>query len=106
MKRPPALSLVAAVVCAALSIASSACGSKPSAGDCDKMVRHIVDLEAAEAGAGAVAADQKADLEQRKKSVFQSVGTTYCRDEMPVDQVRCALDAKTLADLSDKCDKS
>jgi hypothetical protein len=89
-----------------LLAALAGCGSTPSASDCDKLVRHIIDLEAAEGGAGAVPADQKAELEQRKKSVFQSVGTAYCRDEMSVGQVECALEAKSLTELSTKCEKS
>lgn len=102
VKRRSALSALA--LAAALLIAG--CRSKPSAGDCDNLVRHIIDLEAAEAGGAAVPADQKAELEQRKKSVFQAVGTTYCRDEMSVAQVKCALDAKNLTELSEKCEKS
>ena len=88
------------------ALALSGCGGKPSAGDCDKVVRHIIDLEAAEGGGGAVPADQKAELEQRKKSVFQSIGTTYCRDEMSVAQVKCALEARNLTELSQKCERS
>jgi len=85
---------------------AAGCAGKPSAADCDKVVRHIIDLEAAEAGGGAVPPEQRAELEQRKKSVFQSVGTTYCRDDMSVDQVKCALGAKTMTELSQKCDRS
>jgi len=106
-KRPSAASLASAALLAALSLAGApACGNKPSASDCDKVVRHLVDLEAAEAGGGSVPANQKAELEQRKRAVFQAVGTTYCTDEMSADQVKCALEAKTLAELSEKCDKS
>lgn len=104
-----ALSTACAALVAALSLAGApACGNKPSEGDCDKVVRHIIDLEATESGAAAAAASQKAEVEQRKKAVFNSLGTarTYCRDEMSMDQVRCALGAKTMAELSSKCEKS
>jgi hypothetical protein len=87
-------------------LASTACGGGPSTADCEKVVRHIVDLEAAEAGAAATQPAQKAELEQRKKAVFQSVGTRYCLDEMPVAQVECALKARTLAELATTCDKT
>jgi hypothetical protein len=92
-------------VLAALAV-SAGCGNKPSAADCDKAVRHIIDLEAAEGGGGAAPAAQKAELEQRKKSVFQAVGTGYCRDQMSVDQVKCALASKSLTELSANCDAS
>ena len=105
MKRT-ASSLLASALFAALALASSACGKKPSEEECDKLVHHIIDLEAAQAGGGAVPANQKADAEQRKTSVFKAVGTKYCRDEMPVEQVRCALEATNLAELSAKCEKS
>lgn len=95
------IACIASLVAAA---ALSACGGKPSASDCEKLVKHIIDLEAAEAGGGAVAPEQRADLEQRKKSVFQAVGTTYCRDEMSSSQVACGLEARTLAELSTKCE--
>lgn len=105
MKRSASSLLVSALV-SALALASSACSKKPSEEECEKVVRHIIELEAAEAGGNAVPADQKADAEQRKKSVFKAVGTKYCMDEMPVEQVRCALEAKNLAELSAKCEKS
>jgi hypothetical protein len=101
---PTAISRACAALAAALALAGSACGNAPSASDCDKAVRHIIDLEAAEAGAGALPPDQRAELDQRKQAVFKSVGTSYCRDEMSVEQVRCALEAKSLAELAEKCD--
>ena len=105
MKRS-ASSLLASALVSALALTSSACSKKPSEEECEKLVRHIIELEAAGAGGGAVAADQKADAEQRKKSVFKAVGTKYCVDDMPVEQVRCALEAKNLAELSTKCERS
>jgi hypothetical protein len=101
-----ASSLLASALVAALALTSLACSKKPSEEECEKLVRHIIELEAAEAGGGAVPADQRADAEQRKKSVFKAVGTKYCVDDMPVEQVHCALEAKNLAELSAKCEKS
>jgi hypothetical protein len=98
--------LTQSVSFALVAALAAGCGNKPSGSDCDKVVRHIIDLEAAEAGGAAVPADQKAELEQRKKSVFQSVGTDYCKNEMSMDQVKCALDSKSLTELSEKCDES
>jgi hypothetical protein len=100
-----ASSILAAALLAGLSL-TVGCGNKPSEEDCDKLVRHIIDLEAAEAGGGALPADQRGELEQRKKTVLKSVGTKYCRDDMPMEQVRCALEAKNLAELASKCDRS
>lgn len=98
--------LTLSVSFALVAALAAGCGSKPSDSDCDKLVRHLIDLETAEAGGAAVPADQKAELEQRKKSVFQSVGTGYCKKEMSMDQVKCALASKSLTELSEKCDQS
>lgn len=105
LERWTASSAARAVLLAACCLAGPlGCGGKPSASDCDKLVRHIIDLEAAEGGASGVPAAQRADLEQRKKSVFQAVGTSYCRDEMSASQVECGLAAKSLTELSTACE--
>ena len=94
----------AAALLAAFALAG--CGGGPSDSECEKVLKHVIELEAAEAGGGAVPADQRADLEQRKKSVFQAIGISYCRDEMTAAQVECALAARTLSELSAKCRQS
>jgi hypothetical protein len=101
------LRFASTAVCAALLAAlGSGCGGGPSDSECEKVVRHVIELEAAEAGGGAVPADQKPELEQRKKAVFQAIGITYCRDEMTSAQAECALSARTLSELSAKCRQS
>ena len=94
--------------CAALLLAlsASACSEKPSKSDCEKLVRHLVDLEAAESGGGAVPADKKADAEAQKKKVYDVVGLGYCMDKLSVEQVECGLKARTLEDISRTCDAS
>jgi hypothetical protein len=94
-----------ATVAAALALALTgvACGNKPSRGDCEKLVRHLVDLESGESGASAVPADKKAEVEQQKKKVFDAVGLDYCLKDLSVEQVNCGLKAKTLEEISTTC---
>ena len=97
-----------ACACAALLLAlsASACSEKPSKGDCEKLVRHLIDLEAAETGASAVPADKKTDADAQKKKVYDAVGLGYCMEKLSVEQVNCGLKAKTLEDISRTCDAS
>lgn len=90
-----------------LSIAlltGAACGDRPSKGDCEKLLEHLVDLEAAAAGGGAMPPDQKAQLDQQKKKVRDAVGLDFCLDEMSTDQVECGLKARSLEELGKTCD--
>jgi hypothetical protein len=95
-----------ATLISALLLASAACGNKPSKGQCEKLVEHMVELEAAAAGGGAMPADQKADLEQQKKKVRESVGLDFCLNDMSVDQVECGLKARSLEELDKTCEQS
>lgn len=81
----------------------AACGKTPSKGDCEKLLEHLVELEAAAAGGGAMPADQKGELEQQKKKVRESVGLDFCRKDMSVDQVECGLKARSLDELDKTC---
>lgn len=84
----------------------AACGKSPSKGDCEKLLEHLVELEAAAAGGGAMPADQKGELDQQKKKVRDSIGLDFCSKEMSVDQVECGLKARSLDELDKTCNKS
>ena len=84
----------------------AACGKSPSKGDCEKLIEHLVELEAAAAGGGAMPADQKGELDQQKKKVQSSVGLDFCLKDMSVDQVECGLKARSLEELDKSCNKS
>lgn len=98
--------LAAAVLAVALPLTAAGCGSKPSKSECEKLVRHLIDLEAAESGVSAVPNDKKGDVEQQKKKVYDNVGLDYCMKDLSVDQVNCGLKAKSLADITATCDAS
>ena len=68
MSRSSAVTLLVALF--ALPLVAG-CGDKPGKEDCERSVRHVIDLEANEAGAGGLSPAQKAELEQRKKQVIQ-----------------------------------
>jgi hypothetical protein len=95
-----------AILFSALLLTAAACGNKPSKGECEKLLEHLVELEAAAAGGAATPTDQKADLEQQKKKVRESVGLDFCLEDMSVDQVECGLKARTLEDLEKTCNKN
>lgn len=98
--------LRASLLSALLLLAGAACGNAPSKGECEKLLEHLVELEAAAAGGGAMPADQKAELEQQKKKVQGEVGLDFCLKEMSVDQVECGLKARSLDELDKTCNKS
>jgi hypothetical protein len=98
--------LRAFLVTALLAIASG-CGNAPSKGECEKLLEHLVELEAA-AGGAAAAADPKApkgELEQQKKKVRESVGLDFCLKDLSKDQLECGLKARSLEELK-TCEKS
>jgi hypothetical protein len=85
---------------------SAGCGNAPSKGECEKLVDHLVELEAAAGGAGAMPAEQKGELDQQKKKVRDSVGLDFCLKDLSKDQLECGLKARTLDELDKTCNKS
>jgi len=97
--------LRAFLVTALLALAAG-CGNAPSKGDCEKLVEHLVELEAA--AGGAAAADPKGakgELDQQKKKVRESVGLDFCLKDLSKDQLECGLKARSLEELG-TCEKS
>ena len=97
---------LAAVALLLLGLSASACGNKPSKADCEKLVKHLIELESSESGGAAVPTDKKGDLEAQKKKVFDAVGLDYCMKDLSVDQINCGLKAKSLEDIAKTCDAS
>lgn len=91
---------------ALLLLGGAACGNAPSRSECEKLIDHLVELEAAAGGSAAMPADQKGELEQQKKKVRESIGLDFCLDKMSSDQVECGLKARTLDEIDKTCDKS
>ena len=98
--------LLRASLLAFLLAGAAGCGKTPSKGECEKLLDHLVELEAAAAGGGAMPADQKGALDQQKKKVRESVGLDFCRKDLSVDQLECGLKARTLEELDKSCDQS
>ncbi len=99
--------MLRAFIVTALLATAAACGNAPSKGDCEKLLEHLVELEAA--AGGAAAADPKApkgELDQQKKKVRESVGLDFCLKELSKDQLECGLKAKSLEELDKTCEKS
>jgi hypothetical protein len=88
----------------AVLLTGAACGKTPSKGECEKLLEHLVELEAAAAGAGAMS--DKGELDQQKKKVKDSIGLDFCLKDMSVDQVECGLKARSLEELDKTCDQS
>ncbi len=101
--------LRASLFVSALLAVSAGCGNAPSKGNCEKLLEHLVELEAAASGGGAMPADQKgakSELEEQKKKVRDSVGLDFCLKELSKDQLECGLKARSLEELGKTCDKS
>ena len=87
--------------------ALGSCTDKPSAGDCDKLLDHVLELELAKAG-GTASRKDDLDFEAQKKKVREYVEDDFmdhCLNETPKPQIDCALKAKTLGQLAE-CDKT
>lgn len=88
----------------ALSVALLAlcgCSNAPAAGDCDKLLTHVVDLELNGAKVeGSVRDEQGTALRTNVGERF----VARCNAELPAKQVRCGLKAATREALA-SCDK-
>lgn len=104
LRRSHLLAGLLAAACAALAVG---CSNAPSSDQCEKVVRHVIDLEAESAG-GSTTGGDKAILDKQKTKVWDAVSKgamSFCQDQMSVEQVKCGLKARSLAELSKTCDK-
>lgn len=83
---------------ASLVLLAAACSSGPTDAQCDQLVAHVIELE--------VAAAETADGDDLRGKLEAEIGDAtrrYCRDQLPVTQVECALAASDRAAL-EACD--
>jgi hypothetical protein len=88
--------------------AAAGCGNAPSKDQCNRLLEHLIDLEAQKGGGKAVTDEMKADLAKQKKQIVDYVHDKYmeeCRDKVVKAGVECALTAKDDAALA-KCDEA
>jgi len=88
---------------------SAACGDEPSKADCEKLLAHLIELQAKAGGGDAeLSAPAKEALEKQKKQVVEfAAGQKFietCTEKTPKKVVKCGLGAKSLEDLAD-CDE-
>lgn len=98
--------MLRASLLAVLFAISAGCGNAPSKSECEKLIDHLVELEAAAGGSGAMPAEQKGELEQQKKKVRDSVGLDFCLKDLSKEQLECGLKAPTLVELDKTCDNT
>ncbi len=85
---------------AALTLGSSACSEAPAAGDCERLLMHIVDLEINSASTS------KDKQENHKVELVNGTREAFierCDSELKASQVTCGLKAKTSEEL-EACD--
>jgi len=90
-----------------LLLFSAGCGDKPSQGDCQKLLDHLIDVEVSSAGTDELTADMQADLDKQKQGIREHIKSqfmTQCMDKTPGSFVKCGLKARSLEELA-KCDK-
>ncbi len=91
----------------ALFLATAGCGDKPSQGDCEKLLDHLIDMEISEAGTDELTTEMQDDLAKQKQGILEHIKTQFmsqCTDKTPGSYVKCGLKARSLEELA-KCDK-
>jgi hypothetical protein len=86
---------------------AAGCGDRPSTGDCDKLLVHMIKLDAEAAGAGDVTPEVAADLAQQQKDLAAEARKSFikqCNENTATKYVSCALSKKTKAALAE-CSK-
>ncbi len=85
---------------AGLSLGVSACSEAPKAGDCERLLMHLVEVEvSASSAAKDKQAEHKVELADGARASF----VERCNNELKAKQVTCALEAKSSEEL-DACD--
>jgi hypothetical protein len=88
--------------------AAPACSDAPSKADCEKLLDHLIELQArAGGGSGEMSAEAKDALDKQKKQVIEfAAGQKFietCTQKTPKKVVECGLGAKDL-DAVAACD--
>jgi hypothetical protein len=86
---------------------AAGCADRASKGDCEKLLTHMIKLDAEEAGAEGTTPEVAADLEQQQKDLAKDARDSFikqCRDNTAPKYVSCALQKKTKAALAE-CSK-
>lgn len=91
-----------------VSSLSAACSDEPSEDQCRRLLEHMVSLEAEAGGSGEVTSEMEEALEAQKKEAkvdLEEDFMKYCLEQLPLAQVKCALEARDLEAVS-QCDES
>jgi tetratricopeptide (TPR) repeat protein len=104
MRTPSLIRLVAGT-----ALALAACSKTPSKAQCEELLTHLIDLEAAAGGAGGKVPDElKAEVEKQKKAIREyAINQKFmdtCTHKTPKKVVECGIAAKTYEDVA-ACDK-
>jgi hypothetical protein len=92
--------LLAALALAGMTLSTAACSKAPAAGDCDKLLTHIVEIEVNTGLASEPdRAQHKLDLVDGSRAHF----VKRCNEELKAKQVTCSLKAKTSEEI-EACD--
>jgi hypothetical protein len=84
------------------------CSDAPSKADCEKLLDHLIELQAKAGGSGELTAEAKDSLEKQKKQVVEfATGQKFietCTEKTPKKVVECGLAAKDLEAVA-ACDE-
>jgi hypothetical protein len=84
-----------------------ACGDSASTGDCEKLLDHLIKLEARGGGGDKLEGDMGKDIEAAQKELRESVKEEFmeqCKERTPGSFVDCALGKKSIDELG-TCDR-
>ncbi len=90
-----------------LAASTTACGDKPSKGQCEKLLDHMIEIEINSAGTDQLSDEMKADVDKQKKLLHDHLKKAFmdqCVKKTPGSYVECGLKARNLEELA-KCDK-
>lgn len=94
------MSLLRAALLASFVLAPAACSNAPASGDCEKLFQHLVEVE------HTLSKASETQRAERAKRVQDNIGAKFvarCNQDLPGDQVACALKATTREAIG-KCD--
>ena len=90
-----------------LLFVAGGCGDKPSKGDCDQLLDHLIEIEVSAAGTDELTPEMQADLDKQKVGIRDHIKKQFmsqCMDKTPGGYVRCGLKARNLEELAE-CDQ-